>query len=151
MSVASIRALVKEKLESIDNVGKVQDYRRHHINWDKIIADVVEDGRVNACIIDWNSATGEKRASGSMLVQREHEFRVWFIYSLKDSIASAKTFDNIVEEIMNEFDQEQNLSSYVRWTVPAKLQSNQEAFYSDIFVHRAEIILTLEEAVAFNS
>lgn len=147
MSLSTIRAAIKTELESISNVGKVQDYRRHHIDWDKIISSFVDGGKVNAWIIEWRDAAGDKIAVGSLVVERRHTFRLFGLYSLKDLTESAKTFEDIVEEVMDQFDKldNQTLTTGVRWFVPSRLQSIDEGLFAGILCHRAEVILSFSE------
>jgi len=147
MSLSTIKTAIKTKLEAIDNVGKVQDYRRHHIDWDKIISSFVDNGKVNAWIIEWRDAAGDKIAVGDLVVERRHTFRLFGLYSLKDLTASAKTFEGIVEEVMDAFDKNETLASGVRWFAPSRLQSIDEGMFAGILCHRAEVILSFSERI----
>jgi hypothetical protein len=149
MSLSTIRAAIKTELESISNVGKVQDYRRHHIDWDKIVASFVDDGKVNAWIIEWRDAVGTEIAGQSSVIERRHTFRLFGLYSLKDLTASAKTFEGITEEVMDQFDKLDNniLTAGVKWFAPARLQSVDEGLFAGILCHRAEVILSFSERI----
>lgn len=149
MSLSIIRATIKTELESIDNIGKVQDYRRWHIDWDKIVSSFVDDGKVNAWIIEWRDAVGTEIAGQSSVIERRHTFRLFGLYSMKDLTASAKTFEGIVEEVMDEFDKLPNniLATGVKWFAPARLQNIDEGMFAGILCHRAEVILSFSERI----
>ena len=151
MSVSKIRTDIKTKLESIANIGKVNDYRRHHIDWPKIFESFVEDGKINACIIEWVDTDSEKIASGSVAIRRYHSFRIWYLYSMKDSTASAKSFEDILEEIMDEMDKTQAIGTDgARWFEPSKVVSIEEVPFSGVLVHRGQVLLSIEETGAFS-
>ncbi len=151
MSWALIRARVKVVLESIDSVGQVNDYRRHHTDWDKIAEDFIDGGRINGWIIDWNGFTPTKEASGSIAIKRVHLIRIWGLYSLRDVTASSKTFENIAEEVVDAFDALEDLGGVTkaRMEAPAKLMPIEEAQFAGVLCHRCQILLNYAELVAF--
>lgn len=153
MSLTLIREAIKAKLDSIDNVGEVNDYRRHHITWEKIIENFTDStGKVNGWFFEWLAAPQTKEASGSIVLTRSHSFRIWGVYSLKDNVASAKTFEGIVEEVLNEFSNDQDLMIKVRWPddSPPSLVNMDEVGFSGVLCHRCQIGLTYNEQVAFS-
>ncbi len=151
MSLALIRTEIKAKLDSISNVGKVNDYRRHHVDWEKIAESFIDGGRINGWFFEWISAPQTKVASGSIVLTRSHGFRIWGLYSLKDNVESAKTFEGIVEEVLNEFSNDQDLISKVRWpdNAPPTLISMDERVFVGVLCHRCQIGLTYNEQLAF--
>ena len=150
MSVAQIRADIKTKLESIENVGKVSDYRRHTVDWEEIAKNFKEGGRINGWIIEWNDMTPTLVATGSIAIQRKHTFRIWGLYSLRDDTASAKIFEGIIEEVCDEFDKERDLpNARARWFEPSRLVGINEGLFAGVLCHRSEIILSYEELIGF--
>jgi hypothetical protein len=149
MSLSAIRAEIKSKLESVTGIGQVQDYRRHTIDWNEIATLFKSGSKINGWIIDWTSAPQTKEASGSIILNRRHTFRVWGLYSLKDNVASAKTFDDLVEAILNEFSKDQDLIQYVRWPddAPPGIVAMDEQMFTGVLCHRAQLALVYEEQV----
>ena len=43
---SQMRQAIKEHLESISSVGKVNDYRRHHIDWTRIAENYVDNNKI---------------------------------------------------------------------------------------------------------
>ncbi len=149
MSVQEIRNNIKSKLESLD-IAKVQDYRRHTVDWDEVAEFFKKNGRINGAIISWRDMTPTKEASGSIAIRRQHTFRIDWMYSLRDDTGSQKTFENLVEDALDEFDKEQDLpNAKARWFEPARLVGITEGMFSGVLCHRAEIILSYEELIGF--
>lgn len=151
MSWELIRTRIKAVLDGIDSVGKVNDYRRHHIDWDKIAENFKDGGRINGWIIDWSGFTPTKEASGSIAIKRAHLIRIWGLYSLRDSIATSKTFENIAEEVVDAFDALELLGgdTRARMEAPAKLLPIEEAMFAGVLCHRCQILLNYSELVVF--
>lgn len=149
MSLQEIRDDIKTKFDSLD-IAEVQDYRRHTVDWDEIAANFKKGGRINVAFISWNDMTAIKEASGSVAIRRQHTFRIDWLYSLRDDTASQKSFENLVEDAMDEFDKEQDLpTAKARWFEPARLVGITEGMFSGVLCHRAEIILSFEELIGF--
>jgi len=142
---------VKEVLESVSGIGQVNDYRRHHADWNKIAESFRSGGKINGWIIDWNGFTPTKEASGSIAIKRVHSIRIWGLYSLKDNVASAKTFEDLAEAVVDAFDALEELgdSTKARMESPARIEAIEEAMFAGALCHRAQIILSYSELVAF--
>jgi len=151
MSLELIRAKIKSKLESISGIGNVQDYSRHTVNWDEVETFFKKDGRLHLWEIGWASGSQEKTFSGCLALKRIHRFEIVGVYALKDAVASAKTFENLVEDVLDEFTKEEELISKVRWPEdePPNLASIEERMFVGALCHRALINLVYEEQVSF--
>jgi len=148
MSWSNIRAQIKTELEKISDVGKVNDYRRHLVSWEKIAEGFLDNGKINGWIIDWSSMRGQKESDTPPVIRRFHTIRIWGLYGLKDVVASAKTFEGIVEDVIDHFDALQDLGggTKARWSEPARIESMDEAMFVGVLCHRAQILLSYFEA-----
>jgi len=148
MSLQEIRDDIKTKLVSLD-ITKVQDFRRHTVDWDEVATFFKKNGRINGAIISWRDMTPAKE-SDPLAIRRQHTFRIDWMYSLRDDTASQKSFENLVEDALDEFDKEQDLpNAKARWFAPARLVGITEGMFAGILCHRAEIILSYEELIGF--
>lgn len=145
MSVATVRAEIKTVLEGIASVGKVNDYRRWTTDWTEIAESFIEGGKINGWMIEWNNRNGTWDVEVGRSLIKLHTFRLTGFYALQDALESSKTFEGIVDEVMNTFDFKRRLNKTVHMNEPSRLISISEQKLSAYLCHKAEIILTIEE------
>jgi hypothetical protein len=156
MSYSTIRAVVKSTLEGISTIEKVQDYRRHHVEWDKIATSFKDtNNRIHGWIIEWDSADPELEASGSRVYSYIHTIRLIGLYSLVDIDATGKTFEDECDTILDTFNAlewlESGSTKVARIQEPAILENIDEAEFVGVLCHRAFIILKYNEQRSYQS
>ena len=151
MSLDLIRAEIKTKLESIASIGKVQDYIRHAITWEKIEEFYKDNDKINAWFFRVASTPQSKIASGSIALDRQWNFNLFGFYGLKDVEGTGKVFENIVEDVLDEFSDSQDLVAKVRWPdeSPPECALIEERLFVGILCHRAQVNLVYDEQVSF--
>jgi len=152
MSLTAIRSDLKTLIQNTLNSGtlgggKVSDYRKHSTDWQEIYNFYSENNKINAWIIELNSITAEKVASGSLALNKNYNFRIVGIYSLEDSSLSGINFEKALDEILEALYKTQQLNSEARWMDdnPPMLSNITEEMFSNWLVHRAEISVTYTE------
>lgn len=101
MSLSTVRAELKTILESITSVGTVHDYKRYTHDWASYKTLFVENSKVNTWEIVRDNVDAWVEASNSVN-RRRHYFTIRGFYAINDENASEKTFQNIVEDIIDE-------------------------------------------------
>ena len=154
MSYSTLRAFVKTTLEGINTIEKVQDYRRHHVEWDKIASSFKDsNNRIHAWIIEWDNSEPELEAVGSRVFSYIHTVRLIGLYSLNDTNATGKTFEDECDSVLDEFNAVEwitnNGSNFARLHEPAKLDSIDEAEFSGVLCHRAFISMQFNETRSY--
>lgn len=112
---ADIRAAIKTKLDSVNNMGVVHDYERYSKQPDDFrelyVAEINGVNQVRGWYIRRIS-----RHEGSDYVARYEVIINWRIQgymSLKDDVESEKVFDSLVETLADEFRTDETLGGVV--------------------------------------
>jgi hypothetical protein len=79
---------------------------------------------------------------------RIHVIRLYGLYSIKTSDESSKTFEDIVEAVLNEFSESLSILAGTSITSGAALVTMENGVYVNTPVHRAEIQFSVEEIIA---
>jgi hypothetical protein len=150
MSYSQIRSVVKSTLEGISTIEKVQDYKRHHVEWDKIATSFKDsNNRIHGWTILWGGAEPIIAATGSRVYDYIHRIRLVGVYSLIDNDATAKVFEDECDTVLDTFNAIEWLTSgntkVARMEEPAVLEEPDEAMFVDVLCHRATIVLTYKE------
>lgn len=147
---SGIREQLRLRLETISSVGVVNDYPRNNIKHEDIESNFFANGKLNAWNLRWNNARGTKETGNSLFVSRRHSVIITGYYGIEDAVASAKTFEDIIEDVMNEFDKSHDVdtatgSTQARFYEACSLNINDEFMFSNWLVHRCEIELFIQE------
>ena len=117
MSEASIRARIKERLESVDGIGIVHDYERWAMNWNDILDKFkTPSNRYHGWMISRTQRTPKQ--SSVCGIEVAHTFRIRGIYALDDAAASEKTFQSLIDNISLAFDADETLNGTCLTTHP---------------------------------
>ena len=151
MSLSAVRAKIKEKLESIPNIGVVHDYQRWTRDRATFKALFVKSGKLNAWWIEWNDTPEADEGEFANTINRVHHFIIRGVYALKDSAASDKEFDLLVEAVLNELSSNRTLNGTAQVAQPAILGANSEEMFSEVLSHTCSIDVLYSELVDIDS
>ena len=101
MSLSTIRASIKSKLESVSGVENVNDFVIWSDDWDTLLGYHVKDGRVNTWQIGLRNMPEVVIDNG--IRSTAFTFNLFGLYSMKTADATSKTFEEICESVMYEF------------------------------------------------
>lgn len=146
MSLATIRAAIKTRLEGVTDIGKVLDYVYWTDDWNAIYQNFgpSDEGRVNVWMIGVGSSTGNTISSQDKT--RFWTFNILAYYSIKTSNESSKDFEGIVEGVLNAFSQDTSFVAATTYT-PATVTAIDNAVYLGHPVHRAQIQIIVREVI----
>jgi len=152
MSVAAERALILAVLDAVDDVGETHDYKRWSVKWsdflDQFKATVDSVDQIRGWELTWlgySGATQESMRRDERGIERLSNWRIDGYMSVDDADASAKTFDDLVEDVVDALDASTtiNARAVCLWRTPANALVDFRLFGS-VLVHHAEITLSLQ-------
>jgi len=152
MAYADIAAAIKTVIESASGTANVYDYTRFNSADPEQMKTLFQSGNViNTWQITRSLANAEFDGTGVCAVDRENEFTINGYYSIDDSAASEKTFQQLVNDVMDKLNLDANktLSSNItRFSRPAQLVNFESVMYGSIGCWWCEIKIYPVETVA---
>lgn len=153
MSLATIRAAIRAKLEAVADIGRVHDYERFAKEPAPFLALYKDprDGRLRGWWFDRVSTRELDRDTGT--VRRIHTWRITGYLGLEDADATGKSLQDLVEAITDAFRSDRTLGGTVLdlrdMTVedaPAGVQVDaiDTVMLAGVLCHRAQLRLTTE-------
>lgn len=159
MSVANIRAQIKAILETVTGIGVVHDYERWAVNWADILSQFKpsNQAKINGWMITRTETEERVHAFGQN--QAVHSFLIRGVYSLDDSEASEKTFQDLIEAIRERFRSNFNLNGscqsiypeFGEWAGKAGIQADtvEARMFGGVLCHYCELGLGAQEIYTF--
>lgn len=146
MSLDAIRTEIKNIMLGIDSVGsKVHDYERWAKTWEDYLAFFESDGLIKGWTITRTSTPETKSTTTSNM--RTHTFLIRGYYSLDDSAASEKVFQNIIEDIATAFRTKPTLNGKAFDSGPLQVSSVSAVMFGSVLCHYCELRLPVQEEV----
>lgn len=149
MSLATIRTQLKTILEGVSGIGVVHDYERHAKDWNSYLSFYKKAGTsiINGWQITRRSTREEEHAASQ--TYRFHTMVIKGFYSLDDSAASEKTFQDLVESICTAVREDADLGGAAFHVTPPTVTVVEQRMFGDVLVHFCEINVQAEEDVTF--
>jgi len=147
LSLSAFREKLKEKLESVPGIGVVHDYQRWTRDREQFKTLFVKSGKLNAWWVEWPDTPEADPGELGNTVVRTYHFVVRGVYALKDSAASDKEFDLLVEKVLNELSENRDLDGTVQVAQPALLGANTEEMFSEVLSHICSIDVYWSELI----
>lgn len=147
MSLATQRAAIKAKLESVSGIGAVKDHVVWTDDWAFILAnfrDAAQE-RVHVWFIGLASSAPGSFQNG--LRVRSYTWNIIGYYSLATSLESSKTFETVADAILASFDGIGSIGAGLTHTPPS-LQGISNVVFTEQACHTAQIQLTIDEKSA---
>jgi len=146
MSLNTVRSEIKTILLGVDGVGtKVHDY----VRWAKTVEDYLSlfrsDGLIKGWEITRDSTAEIKFTLNSNL--RTHTMVIRGRYSLDDSAATEKTFQDVIEAIAAAFKANPTLNGEAFSSDPLQIDSVGLAMFGSVLCHVCELRLLVQEEV----
>jgi len=149
MSLSSIRVALKTLVEGVSGMGIVHDYERHAKDWATYLSFYKKPGTsvINGWQIIRRSTREEEHAATQ--TYRFHTFVINGFYSLDDSVASEKTFQDLIESICTVVRQDADLGGAVFHVTPPTVVVVEQRTFGDVLCHYCELNLQIEEDVTW--
>ena len=103
MSLSSIRTKLKTKLEAISGVENVYDFKRYCNDWAAYKDLFVTDSKVNTWEIQRDTFSKTAHGGSGNVQDTENDIVIRGFYSVYDAYASEKTFQDLVDTILESF------------------------------------------------
>jgi len=152
MSLSTIRAQIKIEIETIvtSSLGTVYDYKRYCNDWATYKSLFVRGSKVHTWEIERPTFTRSERGGSGGKEDITHDFILRGFYSLDDSLASDKTFqDDYVELICQEFMNNPTLSGVAEIVEMPVTGTITISKLGDVLCHVVEIKLAITERRIF--
>ena len=135
MALSDIKTEIKTEIAAVTGIAaaNVHTWMRHTPDWNKIYeyykvgGDDGASAIINAWIIELENTTGEWKDVQASRIYRDYSFIIWGVYSMVDDLATATTFEDLVESVLNELSKYDNitLSDNAHSSDPAILLENE--------------------------
>lgn len=148
MSLSTVRTEIKTILEALDGIENVYDYKRYCKDW-KTYKNLFKKGyQINTWEITRPSF--EYIVHGSDSCQRKtHNFLIRGFRALDDSLASEKTFQDLVEIVANSFRDKPKLNNTAEVVNVPIVGRTFEDFLGSVLCHVCEIEVNIREREVF--
>ncbi len=103
MSLSTIRSEIKKILEAVPGVENVYDYKRYCNDWVTYKDLFVADSKVNTWEVQRDTFSKTAHGGNGDVQDTENDFTIRGFYSVYDAYASEKTFQELVEIILENF------------------------------------------------
>lgn len=149
MSLANIRTQLKTILEGVSGIGVVHDYERWANDWATFISffKPAAQSVINGWQITRRSTREEEHAATQ--TYRFHTMVIHGFYSLDDSAASEKTFQDLIETICTTIRQNATLNGAAYHALPPQVAVVEQRKFGDVLCHYGEINVLVEEDVTW--
>lgn len=117
MSLSAIRDAIEQTLNGVANIGRVHNYLRWNADWSKFL-DAFKDteGRIRGCMFARQSFGNRRDTIGEN--EGMHVFRFMFIMGLKDADATGIVFDDLLQDVVKDFEADLTLGGTCLTTHP---------------------------------
>jgi hypothetical protein len=143
MSEATQRAAIASVLSGIPDVGVVHDYDRWAVDWGAFIALFKTTIGGKDQIRGWEIS--RISASEDRTSVRPHTYAIRGYMGLKDSQATEKTFNDLIEAIAAAFRASQDLGKAVLGHDFIQIAVIEPRMFGSVLCHYAELRLTVHE------
>jgi hypothetical protein len=150
-----IRDAIKAELEAVPSVLLVHPYLRwdsprnaNEARFEKLHIPADGKGIVNAWAISRNSQTREFLTNREYLVVTDVSLDFW--YNLDDPKGSQDIFDEIVDDVLDRFEEPLRLSCEAELQGPIQLASEDHRYFAGKLTHHAELTTTVQHRVFTN-
>lgn len=146
MSVELIRTGIKDKLEGITSVNKVLDYVIWTDDW-KTIYNLFAEGkeRINVWMVGLGASP--LAVIGQGYKERVYTFNIFGYYSIKTSNQTSKTFENIIGDIVDDFDGSLKIATGAELQGPITIVSIVNTIYLQHPCHQVAMQVSVRDRV----
>lgn len=146
MGLAEITAEIKTILEAVPGIGVVHEYERFAAEWGKFLEFFKDaDGRINGWTIGLRKIPVEREFIPTVL--RKHDFVLRGYYGLNDAAASELAFRNLVEAILDAFQDVDTLNDTVLDSGPMQVEKIEPRLFGKVLCHCAVLTIEARERV----
>lgn len=150
MGFSTILPQIKAVLEGVSGIQNVYDYPRYSSDITVMKSLAVSNSIFHLWLIERVAAPSV--ASLDNQVFRRHQFHLTGFYQVDDSAASEKTFQGLLDLVMNAFDNSDNLTlgDTCDQTQAAQLLEKSDVMFMDVLCHMGVILIEADEEVTVN-
>lgn len=144
MSISTIRAGIKSKMQTVSGIASILDYVVWTDNWETIYQLFAGNtNRVNVWMVGLSSSPQVIISNG--MRNRRYSFNLVGYYSIKTSNESSKAFEDIIGSIFNAFDSTTSIATGSDIVSHPTLVSINNSMFAQHPCHTAVISITIED------
>ena len=143
MSEATIRAQIKSTVEGVSGIGVVHDYVRWASTWQQFLTLYKKSGKINGCSISRVATPAHITARRKQ--ERRFAYKLRFYYGLKDSAASEKIFQALIESVVTALSADSDVGGLTYRTDPVQVDIVDARMFGDVLCHYGELTLVVYE------
>jgi predicted phosphohydrolase len=147
MSLSAIRGKIKTKLEAITDVKNVYDYKRYCNDWATYQDLFIKDEKVNTWEIERLNFSANGHGASGEVEDKTHNFIIRGFYSIFDSLATEKTFQDLVEAIVSSFVKDPTLggtANQVHYPISGEITKGK---LGSVLCHIVEIHISITDRI----
>ena len=149
MSLSTVRTQMKTMLESVSGIGEVYDYKRYSNDLTTYKNLFVEGSKVTTWEIIRDTFSMNVHGGSGGVEDRTHNFIIRGFYSLNDKLASEKTFQDLVDTVIEVFRDDPTLSGVANIVnMPVEGSFSMEKL-GNVLCHKVEINISISERNRF--
>ncbi|MBI5789300.1 MAG: hypothetical protein HZA78_10640 [Candidatus Schekmanbacteria bacterium] len=146
MSLNNIRTEIKALLETVPGIGKVHDFERWTIDWQKFLEFFkTADNKINGWTITRSVSTENNQSVGTNI--RTHQILIKGYYGLKDAVESEKAFQNLIEAVCDVLRSHNDLNASCLKSGPPQVSKVYPRPFGGVLVHVCNIQLAVQERI----
>jgi hypothetical protein len=147
MSESAVRQKVFEIISAVPNVGKVYNYERWAVDWNKFI-NLFKD-TASSRILGWEICRGGMQSQKIDVIEesRTHGFKAKGYMAVNDAQASDIEFNAIIEAICNAFKGNHTLGGTCLDAGPVAVPIIEPRMFGSVLCHYAELNIPVNEIV----
>lgn len=144
-AIATVRAAIKAKIETVPSVGRVYG-RRRLVEKDTEMKEllITSDGKLLFWFVSLaRDAPYNQKRLGSSQTQATYRFQVEAFLKFNDGDNSEELFDNLVEDVIEAFEADEKLGDILIEGGPLNWEADELAFYprdGGVLCHYARLI-----------
>jgi len=151
MSLTTIRTKIKEYIETATGLNNtVYDYKRLATHLSQKIDTFKENGIIHTWDVTRAGFKREHQAGHGGVVIITHEFLLRGFYGLNDTLASEKTFNDTIDSVCEQFEDNPTLAGEAQIVEPLISGLVTEEFFVGVLCHKIQITLFVQQRRVFN-
>ena len=152
MSLSNIREQIKVILAGVPGIGVVHDYDRLAVDYTKML-DLFKDpdGRINTVMFRREKLEQRSATIGGAPHEKAHIFKLKAVMGLRDAEGSGIVFDDLLQAIVDEFEDYPDLNGACLTTTPdwgsmagqagIQIELSEDRMFGNVLCHYAELRL----------
>lgn len=150
MALSDILAQIVAVIEGVSDAENVYDYDRFTNHWNAFKTRFQDSSnRIHGWTVSRTKTPAVR--SAMPIVMRHHTFTIRGVMGLKDEDATEKTFQNLVEDLQDAFEDQYRLGGYAENSGPLQVEVvENRMFCNKVLCHYARLTYEVKERKTYS-